>query len=834
MNFEFKKPVFSFKKNLAMLLAVIMCMGQFSVPVAAAAVVRGDGSLVEGSDYIEGDVSGDASGNASWYVSTDSEYYTISYSDVLKYVKLKGYMDSGWTEKSADEAFLNGEITIDLYQQGRYLTGLNKQYTEYDMTVGEDTYNTEFLFKVYYRRHEIGSVNYTFKRSGWKASHYNNNDELVAFPGKPAELRVVVAPASGSESIDLDGFKYQWQTGHYDHEYEDIVYEDINGATNNSYDVKYAEAGRYRCVVSHGEAVQNLDFYVYQESGLVVSSVGRGRKYLKSGETVRLEVAAYSELEGVSIAKYQWQKFNKESNKYEDIPRETSNSLLIDSIGEYLCIVTDSNGSSESSYFEVGQAQRWDGDFSSTERELKVNQSIDVETKGEQWCFYAITPKATGTYTFYSEGDHDPEANLIDSEGYVLEYNDDGNEDDGVNFRINRQLTGGQKYFLAVKSLNDSVITIKVSAICAAHTKTEVRNAKAATCTEDGYTGDKCCVNCGEIVEAGNVIKATGHSSTVVRNGKAATCTADGYTGDKCCVICGAIVEAGSVIAKTGHSFGAWAVTKQPTVFAEGIQARVCSVCGAREEQAIAKLQPQAKLNMTTVPLKVKQTTTLKVNNVVGGDAVASFKSSNTKIATVTSAGKITAKKKGTATVTVTMKSGQVLKATVKVQTGNVKTTKVTANVTKVSLDMKKTFQLKAVVTPLTSKEKVTFKSSNSKIVTVSKTGKLTAKKPGKATITVQSGKKKCYVKVTVNPVKTTAITVNKTQVKLKVKKSFTLKTKLTPGNSTEAVTYKTSNKKVATVSSKGKITAKKAGTATITVKSGNQSVKVQVTVTKK
>ena len=361
-----------------------------------------------------------------------------------------------------------------------------------------------------------------------------------------------------------------------------------------------------------------------------------------------------------------------------------------------------------------------------------------------------------------------------------------------------------------------------------------MRNGKAATCTEDGYTGDKCCVNCGEIVEAGSVIKATGHSSTVVRNGKAATCTADGYTGDKCCVICGAIVEAGSVIAKTGHSFGAWAVTKQPTVFAEGIQARVCSVCGAREEQAIAKLQPQAKLNMTTVPLKVKQTTTLKVNNVVGGDVVASFKSSNTKIATVTSAGKITAKKKGTATVTVTMKSGQVLKATVKVQTGNVKTTKVTANVTKVSLDMKKTFQLKAVVTPLTSKEKVTFKSSNSKIVTVSKTGKLTAKKPGKATITVKSGKKKCYVKVTVNPVKTTGITVNKTQVKLKVKKSFTLKTKLTPGNSTEAVTYKTSNKKVATVSNKGKITAKKAGTATITVKSGNQSVKVQVTVTKK
>ncbi len=494
----------------------------------------------------------------------------------------------------------------------------------------------------------------------------------------------------------------------------------------------------------------------------------------------------------------------------------------------------DSNGNSAEEYIYVYESKQLEEDFSSSAGELKVNQSINVKTKRDQYCFYAFTPKTTGKYSIYSEGNRDSLAYVLDSEGYTLAYNDDGDNVSGLNFRIDMQLTGGQTYYLAVKGFNDAVIKVTVSAICADHTKTEIRNAKAATCTEDGYTGDKYCVNCGEIVESGSVIKATGHSSTVVRNGKAATCTADGYTGDKCCVICGAIVEAGSVIAKTGHSFGAWAVTKQPTVFEDGVQTRVCGVCGTREEQAIAKLQPQAKLNMTTVPLKVKQTTTLKVNNVVGGDAVASFKSSNTKIATVTSAGKITAKKKGTATVTVTMKSGQVLKATVKVQTGNVKTTKITANVTKVSLDMKKTFQLKAVVTPLTSKEKVTFKSSNSKIVTVSKTGKLTAKKPGKATITVQSGKKKCYVKVTVNPVKTTAITVNKTQVKLKVKKSFTLKTKLTPGNSTEAVTYKTSNKKVATVSSKGKITAKKAGTATITVKSGNQSVKVQVTVTKK
>lgn len=359
---------------------------------------------------------------------------------------------------------------------------------------------------------------------------------------------------------------------------------------------------------------------------------------------------------------------------------------------------------------------------------------------------------------------------------------------------------------------------------------------KAATCTEDGQAEYICSEEgCKGKVFGSKILPALGHSIKI-DPAVAATCTTPGKTEGSHCERCGTVLTEQKEIPATGHSFGDWVVEKQPTVFEDGMKAQTCAVCGARVEEVVAKLQPAGKLSMATVPLKVKQTTTaLKVTDMAAGDAVDSFVSSDTKIATVDRrSGKITAKKKGTATITVTLKSGLKLTAKVKVQTGNVKTTKITANVAKISLDMKKTFQLKTVVAPLTSKEKVTFKSSNSKIVTVSKTGKLTAKKPGKATITVKSGKKKCYVKVTVNPVKTTGITVNKTQVKLKVKKSFTLKTKLTPGNSTEAVTYKTSNKKVATVSNKGKITAKKAGTATITVKSGNQSVKVQVTVTKK
>ncbi len=217
---------------------------------------------------------------------------------------------------------------------------------------------------------------------------------------------------------------------------------------------------------------------------------------------------------------------------------------------------------------------------------------------------------------------------------------------------------------------------------------------------------------------------------------------------------------------------------------------------------------------------------------MAAGDYVASWNTSNAKVVTVNN-GKLTGKKKGTATVTATLASGRVLTATVKVQTGNVKTTGIVVNTRQIALVQGDIFQLVSSITPFTSKDKLSYKTSNKKVATVSKNGKITAKKAGKATITVKAGKKSVKVKVTVVGVKTTDIRVNTTQLNLKVKKKATIKTYLTPKNTSEKVTYKTSNKKIATVDKKGKVTAKKAGTATITVKSGSKSVKVNVTVTK-
>jgi len=119
------------------------------------------------------------------------------------------------------------------------------------------------------------------------------------------------------------------------------------------------------------------------------------------------------------------------------------------------------------------------------------------------------------------------------------------------------------------------------------HTDTEVRNAKDATCTEDGYTGDTYCKTCGALVAEGSVIPATGHQHTEIRNAKDATCTEDGYTGDTYCTDCNEKIADGTVIPATGHDFGEWTVTKEATCEAEGEESRTCSKCDAKETRAV-------------------------------------------------------------------------------------------------------------------------------------------------------------------------------------------------------------------------------------------------------
>ena len=401
-----------------------------------------------------------------------------------------------------------------------------------------------------------------------------------------------------------------------------------------------------------------------------------------------------------------------------------------------------------------------------------------------------------------------------------------------------------------------------------AHTEQKLDRVEP-TCTAEGLTEGKKCSVCGEILTAQQPIPALGHAykeisrtestcttngsvicrcercgdektetlptagrhTEEIRNVSAATCTTAGYTGDTYCKACGEKLASGTAIAALGHAFGAWYISVAPNAVSYGQQARVCSRCNHTETTTIDKLAGTGVLSITNFPLKVKQSVTLNVRNMAAGDYVVSWKSSNTKIATVTNKGKVTGKKKGSSTITATLASGVTVRTTVKVQTGTVKTTSISVNTRNITLKTKQGFQILATRNPATSQQGITYSSSNKKIATVNKKGYITGVKSGTATITVKSGSKSVKIKVKVEGVKTTDLKANRTEITLKKNKSFSWKVTRVPSNSSENITYSTSNKKVATVSSSGKIKAKKKGTATITAKSGSKKITIKVTV---
>jgi len=150
------------------------------------------------------------------------------------------------------------------------------------------------------------------------------------------------------------------------------------------------------------------------------------------------------------------------------------------------------------------------------------------------------------------------------------------------------------------------------------HQHTELRNVKAATCAQEGYTGDTYCKDCNTKVTAGKVlpktdhtwdsgkittaatcsgkgiktyictecnvtrteeIPATGHQHTELRNAKVATCTQEGYTGDTYCKDCNTKLSSGKVLPKTDHTWDAGKITTVATCSEKGIRTFICTVC---------------------------------------------------------------------------------------------------------------------------------------------------------------------------------------------------------------------------------------------------------------
>ena len=352
--------------------------------------------------------------------------------------------------------------------------------------------------------------------------------------------------------------------------------------------------------------------------------------------------------------------------------------------------------------------------------------------------------------------------------------------EDGKTIELERELQAGVRYYFVVLQ-NDDTVTCNLALTVRDKNHSYVEETKASTCVSAGYTQRRCSV-CGQI-------------------------------------------EAGSYreLPMTGHTFGAYVTTKQPTALATGVETRTCTVCGQTDSREIAKLSGTIRLTAGSLPLQIKKSVQLSkvVTGLAAGDYVASYTSSAPAVASVDKAGKVTGKKAGKAEITVQLASGVTAKVKISVQKKAVATSTITTNIGKkwnAKVGEKK--QLTVEIKPVSTTDKVTYTSSNKKVATVSGKGLLTAKKAGTAKITVKVAK--------ATPTGINGVPASKS---LKKKKSFTIKAKLVPAGSDAKITYKSSNKKVATVNAKGKVTAKGSGTTVITVKAGNIQRTCTVTV---
>ena len=391
--------------------------------------------------------------------------------------------------------------------------------------------------------------------------------------------------------------------------------------------------------------------------------------------------------------------------------------------------------------------------------------------------------------------------------------------------------------------------TEKVSAT--GHRHTEIRNKKEATCKETGYSGDTWCKDCGKKILSGQAIaktenhswdagkvttkatcteegektftcsicgdkktekvSATGHQHTEIRNKKEATCKEEGYSGDTWCKDCGKKILSGQAIAKTeDHSWNQGEITKEPTCKEKGEKTFTCSICGNTKTEKVSTTDHQHmeirnQKNPTCKEagysgdtycadcgVKISSGKTIaktKNHNWDGGvittEPTCTERGEKTFTCTIcgnTDTKKVNAtghsygaykvvkeptnKRKGLKSKTCSVCGKIVYEGIPKTnssptdssetnpdqnpQTSQKTTRKIKLNRRKLTLKKGKSFRLKVTLTPADSQDKITYKTSNKKIATVSKTGKIKAKKKGKVKITVISGKKKavCTVKV--------------------------------------------------------------------------------------
>ncbi|MEI3170672.1 MAG: Ig-like domain-containing protein [Lachnospiraceae bacterium] len=309
--------------------------------------------------------------------------------------------------------------------------------------------------------------------------------------------------------------------------------------------------------------------------------------------------------------------------------------------------------------------------------------------------------------------------------------------------------------------------TEKVSAT--GHQHTEIRNKKEATCKEEGYSGDTWCKDCGKKILSGQAIaktedhswnqgeitkeptckekgektftcsicgntktekvSTTDHQHMEIRNQKNPTCKEAGYSGDTYCADCGVKISSGKTIAKTkNHNWDGGVITTEPTCTERGEKTFTCTICGNTDTKKVnATGHSYGAYKVVKEPTNKRKGLKSKTCSVCGKIVYEGIPKTNSSPTD--------------SSETNPDQNPQISQKT---------TRKIKLNRRKLTLKKGKSFRLKVTLTPADSQDKITYKTSNKKIATVSKTGKIKAKKKGKVKITVISGKKKavCTVKV--------------------------------------------------------------------------------------
>lgn len=238
-------------------------------------------------------------------------------------------------------------------------------------------------------------------------------------------------------------------------------------------------------------------------------------------------------------------------------------------------------------------------------------------------------------------------------------------------------------------------------------------------------------------------------------------------------------------------------------------------------------------LNKTELNLEKGVSETLKVAynpEAAGKGKTVTWSSSDTKVATVSKDGKVTAMAPGTAKITASV-DGKTAVCTV-----NVTATLKGISLNKSELNLKKGQSEKLVVSydpaDTTDKKDVVWTSSDTSVVSVAADGTVNALKEGTAEITAKVGDKTAVCKVTVKEIHLNEISLSKAETTIAKGETETLKVIYNPEDTTDdkTVIWSSSNPEIASVKD-GVVTAIKAGTTEITAKVGDKTAVCKVTV---